>query len=152
MVKSETDPVHRGQGEIKEREPTLEWSRAGFISKETYKARRVDFCVPPPTRILQVHKEASVGFSHIHSPDGLSDTFLSQGRLLETAPRVGLAASKYIPRTGSSEEPPVARVQPEGRWQTHPLHDPFSSTYVVLLIASQTLSSPGWKVSVSLTE
>lgn len=47
MVKSETDPVHRGQGEIKEREPTLEWSRAGFISKETYKARRVDFCPPP---------------------------------------------------------------------------------------------------------
>lgn len=40
----------------------------------------------PRTRILTVCIEALVRFSHVYSPDGLSNTLLSQGSVLETAP------------------------------------------------------------------
>ena len=50
----------------------------------------------PPTSILKVYIEALTGFSHIHSPDGLDNTLLSQGYV----PTVGMVGRVYIPRTG----------------------------------------------------
>ena len=44
----------------------------------------------PPVRILKVYTEALTGFSHIYCPDGLSNTWLSQGCVLETALAVGM--------------------------------------------------------------
>lgn len=50
-----------------------------------------------------------MGFSHILSPDGLSNTLLSQGCILETSFHLGLRGEMYIPRTGTGEEPPTAQ-------------------------------------------
>lgn len=41
-----------------------------------------------------------MGFSHVHSPDSLSDPILSQVCILEMAPSVGTMGRMYIPRTG----------------------------------------------------
>lgn len=38
-------------------------------------------CTPLPSRILKVSREASMGFSPVHHPDGLNTTILSQGTL-----------------------------------------------------------------------
>lgn len=40
------------------------------------------------------------GRSHILSPDGLNNTFLSQGYVLETAARMRMVRGTYISRTG----------------------------------------------------
>lgn len=37
----------------------------------------------PPTRTLEVYIEALTGLSHVHHPDGLSNTLLSHARVLE---------------------------------------------------------------------
>ena len=42
-----------------------------------------------PARILKVYIEALTGFGHILSPDGLINTLLSQGCVLETGSPVG---------------------------------------------------------------
>ena len=47
-----------------------------------------------PARILKVSMEALTGLSHTYHPDGLNNTVLSQGCVLETAGRM------CIPRTG----------------------------------------------------
>ena len=68
---------------------------AGLISKRSYiqglswaAARQVDL----HTRLPESEKfniEALTGFSHVYHPDGLNNTLLSQGCILETAPTVG---------------------------------------------------------------
>ena len=52
-----------------------------------------------PARILKFYIEALTGFSHVFSPDGLNNTLLSQGHVLERAPMVGTVGRTYIPRT-----------------------------------------------------
>ena len=48
--------------------------------------------------------------------------FFSQVYVLETAPRVGMVGSGYIPRTGEGgEEPPNARIQLRGSADSHVL-------------------------------
>lgn len=44
----------------------------------------------PSARILNLHIESLQGLSHAFSPDGLNNTLLSQGSVLETAPSVGM--------------------------------------------------------------
>ena len=41
-----------------------------------------------------------MGFSHIHSPNGLSNTSLSQGYVLEVTSTEETVDRMYIPRTG----------------------------------------------------
>ena len=53
----------------------------------------------PPTSILKVYIEALTGFSPVYSPDGLNNTLLLQGRVLETAPAMGMVGGIRIPRT-----------------------------------------------------
>ena len=80
--------------------------------------------LPPPIRILKVYKQALMGFCHIHSPEGLNGTLLSQGCILETSPCVGVVGGTYVPRTGEGgEESLIAWVQLQGQPATHPLND-----------------------------
>lgn len=51
-----------------------------------------------PARILEVYVEDLIGVSHVHHPDGLHNTLLSQGCALETAPAGGTVGRVYIPR------------------------------------------------------
>lgn len=44
--------------------------------------------------------EALTELSHVFSPDGLNNTSLPQGYLLETAPTADMVDATYIPRTG----------------------------------------------------
>lgn len=53
-----------------------------------------------PTRVLGLYIEALMGSRHIECPDGLNNTLLSQGYVLEMAPTVGTVGKTYIPRTG----------------------------------------------------
>ena len=51
-----------------------------------------------PTKILKVYTEALMGFSHVFSPDGLNNTLLSHGSVLESS-YCGEGSGRYIPRT-----------------------------------------------------
>ena len=53
-----------------------------------------------PARILKVYIDVLNGFSHIFSPDGLSNTLLSQGYMLGRALAMGMVGGMYMPRTG----------------------------------------------------
>ena len=52
------------------------------------------------TRILRIYIQALTEFSHLASPDGLNNTLLSQGCVLEVAVSVETLGRMYIPRTG----------------------------------------------------
>ena len=69
----------------------------------------------PLAWILKVHIEALTGFSHILCPAGLSNTSLSRGCVLGTAPTVGTVSRKYLPRVGRGEEPLIALNQLTGQ-------------------------------------
>lgn len=60
--------------------------------------------------ILEVYIEALTEFSHILSPDGLSNTLHSQGCVLEIAPSTGMVGRMY-----TLETHPIAQVQPVGQ-------------------------------------
>lgn len=49
---------------------------------------------------MKVYTEALMGFGHVYHPDGVYDTFLTQGCVLGMAPTVGTPGGVYIPRTG----------------------------------------------------
>lgn len=49
--------------------------------------RQVDLLTHPPESEKFIQRLSQ--FNHMHSPDGLNDTLLSQGWLLEMAPNVG---------------------------------------------------------------
>ena len=53
-----------------------------------------------PARILKVYREVLTGSSHVNSPDGLNNTFLSQGYIFGIAPTVRTVGRVYIPRAG----------------------------------------------------
>ena len=53
----------------------------------------------PAIKILRVYIESSVGFCHVHNPDGLNNTLLSQGFVLEVIPSKGTMCETYILRT-----------------------------------------------------
>lgn len=66
--------------------------------------------------ILRVCIKAFTGFSHKYSPDGLNNTFLSQGCILEMASSLGTMGRTYISKTRVREEdPPNAQAQFEGQ-------------------------------------
>lgn len=50
-----------------------------------------------PTRILKIDIQASIGFSHAFNPNGLSNTLLSQGYVLETAGSMGMVGRFLYP-------------------------------------------------------
>lgn len=56
--------------------------------------------LPLTIRTLKVGTEALAGFTPLHSPGGLSNTLLSQGCILVTAPSVGMVGKMCIPREG----------------------------------------------------
>ena len=55
--------------------------------------------------------EALTGFKHVHSPDGLNDTLLSQGCILETAPVENGEQNIHSKDKEVSEEPLIIQVQ-----------------------------------------
>lgn len=55
-----------------------------------------------PFRISKVYIKAFTRFSHKHCPDGLCNTLLSQGCVLEAASSEGKAVRIHIPRTAES--------------------------------------------------
>lgn len=58
-----------------------------------------------------------MGFSHVHSPDSLSDPILSQVCILEMALSVGTMGRMYIPRTGELVRYLIARSNLQiGQW------------------------------------
>jgi len=100
-------PVHRGQGEIERKEADHPTLGGGSFNKQgklhirlVLGGRKMSRSLHLPTRILRVYIEALMGFSHIQSPDGLNNTFLSQGYILEMAPTMGRVSRTYIPRRG----------------------------------------------------
>ena len=60
----------------------------------------------PPARILKDYIEALPGFSHLFSPDVLNNTLLSQVCVLGTAPNMGKARRRHIPRIGEQVRSP----------------------------------------------
>lgn len=56
-----------------------------------------------------------MGYSDIFSPDGLNNTLLFQGFILEMAPSVGTVGRVYVPRTKQVEEPAIAQVHLVGQ-------------------------------------
>lgn len=50
-------------------------------------------------KIVRVYIESLMGFCHIHSPDGLNNTLLSQGFVLEGIPSKRAIHETYILRT-----------------------------------------------------
>ena len=76
-------------------------------------------------RILKVYTEALTWTSHVHRQDGLKNTVLSQGCVLENgSPSVGMVSSMYIPRIeegmGSLQ---LSRSSSWVNWQSCPLDD-----------------------------
>ena len=65
-------------------------------------SRNMSTSPPPSARSLKVYMEALTGFKHVFSPDGLNNTLLSQGCVLEEAAGVGIVGRMYIPRTGEA--------------------------------------------------
>ena len=53
----------------------------------------------PPVRVLKVCIKVLTKFGHLLSPDGLNNTFLSQGYVLETAASMRIVRGTYISRT-----------------------------------------------------
>lgn len=59
-------------------------------------------------KILNVGLEVLIEFIHLFSSDGLSNALLSQGRILETAPSMGMMGRTYNSKTGKGRgEPPA---------------------------------------------
>lgn len=54
----------------------------------------------PPARSLYVYIENLTGFRYTLNSDGLNNTLLAQGYVLEIAPCVGMAGRKHISRMG----------------------------------------------------
>lgn len=69
------------------------------------------------TRILREYTEALTGRSHVYTADGLDNTLLFQGYILEVIPGVGTVGGMYILGSGG-EEPMIAWIQLQD-----PLHD-----------------------------
>ena len=68
--------------------------------------------------------EALAGCSHVYRPDGLNNTLISQGCILENSSHCGnCEQNMHSQDGGQSEEPPIALVQLTGShvlWMTSP--------------------------------
>lgn len=62
----------------------------------------------PPTRILEIYVKDFMGFSHIYQPEGLNNTSLSQGYVLQMAWAMRMMGGSCIPRTRVGEKPPIS--------------------------------------------
>lgn len=99
----QTGPIHKEQGEVKERGILVGGScnkQGNLHTKLVLGSCKMSRSLHPPARILKVYTEDLAGLSHKHSPDGLNNTLFSQGCNLERAARVGVLDKTYIPRTG----------------------------------------------------
>lgn len=77
-----------------------------------------------PTRILKVHMEAFTGFNHIHSLDGLNNTYLSQGCVLEDGSYcTNSGQSRHSKNRGGDGETPIAWGSLSGQLEITPLDD-----------------------------
>ena len=103
----------------------------GLISKGTYLLTRLVLgghktsrSPHPPATILEVYIETLIGFSHVHCPDGLNNTLLFQGHVLEAASGVGKAGKMHIPRTGEGvRDRQLLRPSWWVKQRSHPLDD-----------------------------
>jgi len=86
------------------------------------------------------------------SSDGLNNTLVSQGYILETAPRVGRVDGMYRARTGEGARLTLCSLWIE--WWLYPLEDLLrqTGTYLISFKQAQILSSLGWKVSPNFTK
>lgn len=58
-----------------------------------------------PARLKNIYIAALMGFSHIHSPDGINNTLFSQGYNLEMAPSANWWAKRTFQGQGRGTEP-----------------------------------------------
>lgn len=78
--------TQRAGRDHRKRKATSHWQMAGLIRQGTYTglvmgSHKTSGSPYRQTRILEVSKEASMGFSPIHHPNGLNNIILSQGFL-----------------------------------------------------------------------
>lgn len=65
-----------------------------------------------PTKILKIYVEAFTGFSHVYHPDGLYNTLLSQGCVLQNGSHCVNDGQKVFSKDGGgSQESLIAQVQ-----------------------------------------
>lgn len=91
----------------------------------------------------------------MHSSDGLNNTLVSQGYILETAASMRMVDGMYIARTGEGVR--SLRLHPCRlwvQWCLHPLEDLFqqTGTYFISFNQAQILSLLGWKVLSNFTK
>lgn len=91
----------------------------------------------PSTRILNIYTEALNGFSHIHYPDGLSNTLLSQGCTLENGSHCGC----IFQVRGGDRETPIAGSSWRVNEESFPLDDPFQNVFVPPLFEEERCSN-----------
>lgn len=102
-IGSQIGPIHGRQGKTEEKGRPLQTGRVGLTSKGTYiqiLSLAASGSLHLSARILKVYIETLMGFSHIFSPDGLNNTLLFQGCILETALVMRTVCRMYIPRMG----------------------------------------------------
>ena len=85
-----------------------------------------------PARILEIYIKTLTGFNHVFSPEGLNNTLLSEGCVLEMAPAMGMVDRRYIPRTelrvrGLRLSQPSSQIN----WQSRPLDDLFQCRWLM---------------------
>ena len=98
--------VQRAKRDWRKTKATPAWYVAVLINKRTYlgglswAAQNECKMSTFTCKILKYYREDLTRFNHIHCPDGLNTTFLSQGHALGTASIVRVVGRMYIPRTG----------------------------------------------------
>lgn len=65
------------------------WVKQGTYMEGCLGLHRMSRSLPPPSIILKVYMEALTGLSHTSCPDGLNNTLLSQGQVLENGSHCG---------------------------------------------------------------
>lgn len=89
---------------------------AGLISKQNVLTSlvlagyKMSKSLYPPARILNICIEALPGFSHVIDPNGLNNTILSAGYVLEMAAPMEWWAKHQSQGRGGSEDLPIAWV------------------------------------------
>lgn len=89
--------------------------------------RRTSRSPQPPYRILKMYMEVLMGFSNVHSLDGLHKTSLSQGCVLETSGHDNCGQNIHSKDKGGSEQPLLVQYLgpacKSNNWQSSPLSD-----------------------------
>ena len=129
-IKSKSCCAHGGHRESKKRGSHSRLVGGRFNIRETYlwglfwvpQDKQISASTSPP--VFQPFLEVLMGFSAVSCPDGLSNTLLSQGCILESAPGVRKVGGMYISRTwGGAWSLQLPRSSSRVNQRTHLLSD-----------------------------